>query len=217
MKSMVSAASMTGPMTSIRYPLIPAAQVNRGTRRQAMPGARMLWSVTTRLTEKQTNPSTASAVPTTQVSTPAGVQENVLGQRRQGREPRLGGAIQEAPVDRRRPDQVEPKREQVESREGDPSRADLERHDVGDQPEGKRDREQDHRSHAECGHEAVEDLRLDGGVLGDDQLHSEQHEPDHRDGGEEQGGAEVEEPHRLVVGGRGALDPDRVAAAALAR
>ena len=50
--------------------MIPAAQVNSGTRRHAMPGARMLCSVTTRLTAKQTKPSTASAVPTTQASTP---------------------------------------------------------------------------------------------------------------------------------------------------
>ena len=36
-----------------------------------MPGARMLCSVTTRLTAKQTNPRIASAAPTIQASTPA--------------------------------------------------------------------------------------------------------------------------------------------------
>ena len=39
-------------------------------RRQAMPGDRMLCSVTTRLTAKQTKPRSASPAPTIQASTP---------------------------------------------------------------------------------------------------------------------------------------------------
>ena len=68
--SIVSAAIITGPITSSSQPITAAAQAKSGIRRQAIPGARIRFSVTTRLIAKQTNPSVASAVPAIQASVP---------------------------------------------------------------------------------------------------------------------------------------------------
>src|SRR5206468_10985761 len=45
------------------------------------------------------------------------------------------------------------------------------------------------------------------GVLGDDQLHPDQHQLDHRDRKEGEGGRDVEQADGLVVRAGGALDP----------
>ena len=63
-------------------------RTSRGMRRQAIPGARMLWSVTTRLIAKQTKPRIASAAPTIQASTPPASREDLLRERRQRRQAR---------------------------------------------------------------------------------------------------------------------------------
>ncbi len=130
---------------------------------------------------------------------PRRVREDVVGERGERRQAGLGRPVEEAAVDGHGPRQIQPERQQVETREGDPARADLERRDVADQPQGQRDREQDHRGDSEHGHDPVEDLGVDRRVLGNDQLHPHEHELDHRQGQEAERGAHVQHPDRLVV------------------
>ena len=69
--SIVSAASMIGPITSISQEPIAAAQEKTGSRRQAMPGARILRSVVVRSIAIRTKPSVARPVAEVQASTPS--------------------------------------------------------------------------------------------------------------------------------------------------
>ncbi len=68
--SIVSAASSTGPITSSSQQLTVAAQEKTGTRRQAMPGARMLRSVVSRSIATKTKPRVPRPVVVAQASTP---------------------------------------------------------------------------------------------------------------------------------------------------
>ncbi len=64
------AASRTGPTTSISQHPTVAAQAKIGTRRQAMPGARMRRSVVNRSTAMRTKPRVASPLEAAHTSTP---------------------------------------------------------------------------------------------------------------------------------------------------
>ncbi len=68
--SIVIAASITGPITSSSQEPIAADQAKTGRRRQAIPGARILRSVATRLIAIRTKPSVASPFAAAQASTP---------------------------------------------------------------------------------------------------------------------------------------------------
>ena len=68
--SIVIAASITGPITSINQEQIAAAQAKIGSRRQAIPGARMLRRVATRLIAMKTKPRVAIPVAVAQALTP---------------------------------------------------------------------------------------------------------------------------------------------------
>ena len=68
--SIVIAASITGPITSSSQEPTAAAQANTGTRRQAMPGARMRRRVVTRLIAIRTKPRVARPLDAAQASTP---------------------------------------------------------------------------------------------------------------------------------------------------
>ena len=57
-------------MTTSSQPTTAADHENRGIRRQANPGARSRFRVTTRLIPKHTKPSVASAVPAIHASVP---------------------------------------------------------------------------------------------------------------------------------------------------
>ena len=69
--SIVSAARNTGPITSISQEPVAAAQVKTGSRRQAIPGARMRRIVVVRSIEISTKPSVARPVAEVQASTPS--------------------------------------------------------------------------------------------------------------------------------------------------
>ena len=88
-----------------------------------------------------------------------------------------------------------------------PAGADLQRDDVGDQPERQRDREHHDEGRRRARHQPVEDLGLDQLLLGDDQLHPHQRELGRGGGEHRQRGGDVELADDLVVGARGALDP----------
>ena len=64
-----------------------------------------------------------------------------------------------------------------------------------------------HRRDPERGQDPVEDVGIDRRVLGNDQLHPQEHQLDRREGAEAQRGPEVEDPHRLVVRAGRSLDP----------
>src|SRR3954463_7901816 len=68
--SIVSAASRIGPITISSQEETVAAQAKTGTRRQAIPGARIIRSVATRLIARKTKPSVARPVAAAQASTP---------------------------------------------------------------------------------------------------------------------------------------------------
>jgi hypothetical protein len=69
-KSIVIAASITGPITISSQEQIAAAQEKTGSRRQAIPGARSLRSVATRSIAIRTKPRVARPDAAAHASTP---------------------------------------------------------------------------------------------------------------------------------------------------
>jgi hypothetical protein len=70
MVSIVRAAIITGPTTRITHEIRVTAQLKRGMRRHAMPGARRRRTVTIMFTAQRTNPIVASPTPMIQLSIP---------------------------------------------------------------------------------------------------------------------------------------------------
>jgi hypothetical protein len=140
-----------------------------------------------------------------------GWREDLVGQRRQRRQARLGRPVEEAAIDGDGPRDVEPEGEQVQAWERDAAGANLKRREVADQPHGQREGEQDHCGDPERGLDPVEDLGMDRRVLGNDQLHPDQGQLDGRNGEEAEGGADVQQANRLVVGAGRPLHPARLA------
>ncbi len=70
MNSIVSAASMIGPITSRTLLITAAAHANSGARRHARPGARIRRRVTVMLIAQQTKPRQARPVPAIHASVP---------------------------------------------------------------------------------------------------------------------------------------------------
>ncbi len=83
----------------------------------------------------------------------------------------------------------------MQPRERHPACAELQGHNVGEEPDRQRQREEDQRGHPVGGEETVEDVGANEGAVGGEQLHPHHHELGEGDGGEEEGGGDVHPAH----------------------
>ncbi len=199
-----SATVMTGMANSSRNCMTSAIHVKIGMRMSVMPGARMLRTVTIRLTAPTCEATPVISRPSVQKSTPL-VGENgtelfgaYMNQPPSAAPPRNHDVLMKMP-----PNTNVQKLERVEARERDVAGADLQRHHVVGERRGHRHHEEEHhRGGVHREHLVVlvgrQDRAVGLGELGPDQQRLEAADEE-----EHHGGDAVHDADLLVVDGEG--------------